>query len=179
MPSKAWIQDFSSLLHRMSIHLHRLIGNPFLTLQNNFNNDFSTICTGLWCFDPDTAIASCKLVVPFDYTTCGTGKVSTRGDWLIDWVLIVSRIFHSHGEVIECRCYASRFVEQWGFFSVQQILLHGKSVSRTRHIQVWEGYCYNLGAIFVEAGMEHPTLCVHASYLQPASSQRSGDVLFC
>ena len=90
MPSKAWIQDFSSLLHRMSIHLHRLIGNPFLTLQNNFNNDFSTICTGLWCFDPDTTIASCKLVVPFDYTTCGTGKVRI-GCWS-------SREFFTHME---------------------------------------------------------------------------------
>ncbi|XP_048778741.2 uncharacterized protein LOC125682303 isoform X2 [Ostrea edulis] len=40
---------------------------------NNFNGDFSSICTGLWCFNPDTG-NSCDLVVPLDYTTCGSRK---------------------------------------------------------------------------------------------------------
>ena len=162
MPSKAWIQDFSSLLHRMSIRLHRLIGNPFLTLQNNFNNDFSTICTGLWCFDPDTTIASCKLVVPFDYTTCGTGKVSTRGDWLVDWLVVdhlenFSLTWRGHWVPMLrfTLCWAMRVLLRATNFVTREICF----------IHVWEGYCYNLGPIFVEARMEHPTLCVHAIYL--------------
>nr|XP_022328360.1 A disintegrin and metalloproteinase with thrombospondin motifs 10-like [Crassostrea virginica] len=69
-------------IHRQCVHI---MGNPnSYACLNNFNNDFSTICTGLWCFDPDTAIASCKLVVPFDYTICGTGKWCINGQCTAD-----------------------------------------------------------------------------------------------
>lgn len=68
-------------IHQQCAHIMR--NSQSYACMNNFNNDFSTICTGMWCFNPISG-SSCDLVVPFDYTACGTGKWCVNGECRAD-----------------------------------------------------------------------------------------------
>ncbi|XP_062602104.1 TBC1 domain family member 4-like [Saccostrea cucullata] len=82
------LADFVNLKigQQISIHeqcIHAMGNSQSYACLDNFNGDFSTVCTGLWCFNPNTG-NSCNLVVPLDYTTCGSGKWCNQGECKAD-----------------------------------------------------------------------------------------------
>lgn len=47
-------------------------------LQDPYNGDFSSVCTGLWCVDVNSLTSECVLIIPGQGTTCGDKKVNRR-----------------------------------------------------------------------------------------------------
>ncbi|KAJ8320470.1 hypothetical protein KUTeg_002057 [Tegillarca granosa] len=48
-------------------------------LQEPYNGSFSSVCTGLWCYDVKSVTSACVLIIPGRGTTCGDKKWCING----------------------------------------------------------------------------------------------------